>query len=166
MVWNVERKKGSWADCCIFSRKRRKWWRPLSTWAVEAPGCGRCGRFVGCRSDRDVAATSRYWSETQDTAAERAWEEALEGEREITATVTEHEEARLGIATSQTRDVNRRNRRRCWLCLTFSTWNVDLQLFFPSATFKKLKLNHGAVIIAVAMATSNCMLEHGWLRVH
>lgn len=49
----------------------------LITWAVEAPGCGRCGRSVGCRSGRGAAATSRCWSETRDTAAGPEWVEAL-----------------------------------------------------------------------------------------
>lgn len=28
-----------------------------AVWAVEVPGCGRCGRSVGCRSDTDVGGT-------------------------------------------------------------------------------------------------------------
>lgn len=48
---------------------------------MEALGCGRCGLFVGCKSDRDVEVTSRCWSETQDTAAEPEWEVVL-GQKE------------------------------------------------------------------------------------
>lgn len=48
---------------------------------MEALGCGRCGLFVGCKSDTDVEVTSRCWSETQDTAAEPEWEVVL-GQKE------------------------------------------------------------------------------------
>lgn len=98
MVWKAEERKRFMNQLFIISAERRgsdgvtPCWP--GTWAVEAPGCDLCGQFVGCRSDKDVAATSHYWSETQDTAAERGWEEALE---EKTTTVIEHEESRLTL---------------------------------------------------------------------
>lgn len=53
---------------------------------MEALGCGRCGLFVGCKSDRDVEVTSHCWSETQDTAAEPEWEVVL-GQKETFCSV-------------------------------------------------------------------------------
>lgn len=115
----------------------------LGTWAVEAPGCGLCGQFVECRSDRDVAETSHYWSETQDTAAERGWEEALEEKM----TVIKDKETQL---TFNNRDANRKNLlRRCgsvYPQIDRKSINLTWNAVFPAATlsfeeFLKANLN-------------------------